>query len=187
MPAEDRHRGGASLDGARNGLAQVILVGAGGVFGDEFDVGAERGGRGDRLLDRVEHRRGLLMVDVLHLRGAHRRHDLQARVLGFGQAFPDLVDVFPVELDRNGEHRVGHDRGDRLDAEAVDLGLFVAFDFDHGNGQSVQKLRQFKLFLERKFDGLGVLGGFHGGVANANFPHCLHSCIDPTNLYVWSL
>ena len=115
------HRLGAGAGNGLDDLRQIGNIGAGGVDGHELDVVGESGALGNGCGGVVDERVGLLALDVLHARGAHRSLDLQADMLRALRGAPNRLDALIVHLHRHGERAVLHEGGDRLDSQAVHL------------------------------------------------------------------
>ena len=128
---------GADSHHGLDDLGQVGHVGAGGVDGHELDVVGELGAFRHRLSGVGDQRVALLALDVLHAGGAHGRFHLQTDALRALRGVPNGLDAALVHLDRHGERAILHQRGDGLDAQAVNLGGLDALDLDGANAYTV--------------------------------------------------
>ena len=93
---------------------------------------------------------------------------LQAGLSGFFQGSPGHVNAFHILIDGHSHNCIFGRHGHRFDQQTVDLFVLDRGEFNTGNIQAIQQLRQLDLFFKAQCQSTGC---FQGHVAQSDVAH----------------
>ena len=171
--------GGAGFDGHADHFDQEVAIGAGRVFGREFDVvdkGAGQAHGFGRLVERLLAAHLELVLEVQIARG---EEDVDARAVGKLKGACGHLDVFFFGAGQGGDARLADGLGDGGDGREVALGGHGEAGLDDVHAQIFKSVGHGELFLRGHAAAGGLLAVAQSGVEEGNviwIVHCVHAC-----------
>src|SRR5208282_447389 len=160
--------GSASRDDCFDHLAEKRDIGTGGVFGREFNVGAERLGVPNRFLRLLQALLACNAKLVLQMNVRSCQKNMDARVRRSLQCLPGAVHVADTSTSQARDDGTPHQGGDALYGFEVAIGGDGEPRFDHVHAEPVELLGQAQLLLHIHAAARRLLAVTKRGVEDGN-------------------